>query len=85
MIGNGADVERLSNADGIAVRCNLKSGESVPTGHIANHAGWSGLIFLLDVFKSSKKLIPQAAFVIGAFRIKAIEFGAERELWSQHL
>lgn len=85
MTGNGADIERLRNADGIAVRRNLNLENRFLLGHIANHAEWSGFIFLSDVFKSSKKLIPQAAFLIVAFRIKAIEFEAERKLWLQHL
>ncbi|MGQ9604502.1 MAG: glycosyltransferase [bacterium] len=64
VIGNGADIERLRNADGGVVRRNLNLENRLLLGHIGNHAEWSGLIFLLDVFKSLKKLIPEATLLI---------------------
>ncbi len=64
VVGNGADIECLRSADGVSLRQSLGLENRLIIGHIGNHAEWSGLVFLLDVFKSLKKVIPEATLLI---------------------
>ncbi len=64
VIGNGADVERLRTADGAAVRRRYDLDGRFVIAYIGNHAEWSGLLFLLDVFKQLRTRIREAALLI---------------------
>lgn len=66
VIGNGADFERFRGANGNAIRAQFHLKGRFVIGYIGNHAEWSGLLFLLDVFKKVKTGIPEAClFVVG--------------------
>jgi glycosyltransferase involved in cell wall biosynthesis len=64
VIGNGADLERLRRADGRVLRRRLGLDGRLVISYIGNHTGWSGLTFLLDVFRLLKARVPQAALLI---------------------
>ncbi|MFH1681185.1 MAG: glycosyltransferase [Candidatus Eisenbacteria bacterium] len=64
VIGNGADVERLRNADAAAVRRRHGLEGRFVIAYIGNHAEWSGLQFLLDVFKRLRTRIREATLLI---------------------
>jgi glycosyltransferase involved in cell wall biosynthesis len=64
VIGNGADLVRFRAAGGELVRSDLGLGGRYVIGHIGNHAEWSGLPFLLDIFKKVKVVMPEAALLI---------------------
>jgi glycosyltransferase involved in cell wall biosynthesis len=66
VIGNGADLSRVRRASGDRVRLDYGLEGRFVIGYIGNHAEWSGLLFLLDVFKNVKAVIPEAAlFIVG--------------------
>ena len=64
VIGNGADLGRFREASGDMVRSDLGLGGRFVIGHIGNHAEWSGLPFLLDVFTKVRAAIPEATLLI---------------------
>jgi glycosyltransferase involved in cell wall biosynthesis len=66
IIGNGAEISKFRGASGEAVRRAYNLGGRFVIGYIGNHAQWSGLMFLLDVFKGVKREIPEAVlFIVG--------------------
>ena len=66
VVGNGADVARFRRAQGGAIRERYGLQDKSVIGYIGYHAEWSGLSFLLDVFKGVKKRVPEAAlFIVG--------------------
>jgi len=64
VIGNGANVSKFRAASGEAVRRTYGLGDKFVIGYIGNHEEWSGLTFLLDVFKGVKLVIPEAALLV---------------------
>ncbi len=64
VIGNGADIAHLRGADGTRLRQELGLDGRFVIGYIGNHADWSGLIFLLEVFKELREVIPEATLLI---------------------
>jgi glycosyltransferase involved in cell wall biosynthesis len=64
VIPNGADFERFRLADGGKTRAEFGLGGRFVVGYIGNHAEWSGLLFLLDVFKGVKAVIPGASLLV---------------------
>jgi glycosyltransferase involved in cell wall biosynthesis len=64
VVGNGADVSRFRGASGDRAREAHGLGGKFVIGYIGNHAEWSGLDFLLDVYKEVKRRMADAALVI---------------------
>lgn len=66
IVGNGADVKRFRKARGEKIREKYNFGKKFVIGYVGNHAMWSGLPFLLDVFKEVKKKVPESVlFIVG--------------------
>jgi glycosyltransferase involved in cell wall biosynthesis len=81
VVPNGADLGRFRNAEGGAIRARLGIGDRFVIGYIGNHAEWSGLGFLLDVFKIVKGALPEACLMIVGMgsEIPRAKAKAERE------
>lgn len=64
VIGNGADFGRFRHASGEKIRAELGLDGRFVIGYIGNHAEWSGLQFLLDVFTKLKGDMPEAVLLV---------------------
>jgi glycosyltransferase involved in cell wall biosynthesis len=64
VIGNGADFDRFRSAHGEKIRTEFGLKERFVIGYIGNHAEWSGLQFLLDVFKKLKVEMADAVLLV---------------------
>jgi glycosyltransferase involved in cell wall biosynthesis len=64
VIGNGADFERFRRASGHGIRAQFGLEGRFVIGYIGNHAEWSGLLFLLDVFKNVRTGVPEACLLV---------------------
>jgi glycosyltransferase involved in cell wall biosynthesis len=64
VIGNGADFAKFRRAGGQRIRDLLGLEGKFVIGYIGNHAEWSGLQFLLDVFARIKADVDEAVLLV---------------------